>query len=112
MWWKSRELVGCFLRLYQCRAAASRGFPSCFGNLSSAIQLVGPAFRHAFTMFGSDLADRTVNELEPGCSSLGNQPVLNVIHAGVRHEQRTGNLQQRGRLDDLDVTPEMAGLVT
>src|SRR6266513_981300 len=62
-------------------------------------------------MLGGDQADRAVGELETRLGAFRRQPVLHVRNGRIRHEQRPGDFQERGRLDDLHVPPQMACVV-
>src|SRR5947209_6881129 len=53
-----------------------------------------------------------MSELEPGPVAFSHEPVLHVIDARERHEHRPAQLQERRRLDDLHVPPEVAGVIT
>ena len=57
------------------------------------------------------MARRTMRELEPGPAPLGLQPVLDVIDPRERHEHRAAQVEERRRLDDLHMPPEVARAV-
>ncbi len=62
-------------------------------------------------MFGEDEAHGAVGEDEEGFVALGGEAVLDVGGDGVGHHHGAYEFEEEGRFDDLDVSPEVAGVV-
>ena len=65
----------------------------------------------ARTLVFADPADGAVHEAHAGDAVVFGEAVLEVGDGGHGHEERAGDFEQRGRLDGLDVAPEVAGVV-
>src|SRR5438477_11221284 len=83
--------------------------PWTLGEFANSLNLVPPALAHAVTMLWRDQPHSFVRELEARAAAFGRQSILHVIDRGVRHRHRPADFQQRRRLDDLHMSPEMAG---
>ena len=88
------------------RSATSRA-----GDLGDPLEAVVPPVADVLADLVRDRPHRPVRELEARAVAVGRQPVLDVVDARERHEHRPAQLQERRRLDDLDVPPEVAGVV-
>src|SRR5262249_29901040 len=81
------------------------------GDPRDPVEAVFPPASDALADLLRNRPHRPVHELEARARAVGRQPVLDVVDARERHEQRPAQLQQRRRLDDLHVPPEVAGIV-
>src|SRR4051812_17608469 len=70
-----------------------------------------PALVDAGADFGGDLTEGAVGEGEEGAAVFFGEAVLDVGHHGGGHEHGAGEFEEGRGLDDLDVAPEVAGLV-
>src|SRR5579864_3973760 len=78
------------------------------GACLDALVDVRPSPSHAAPVLFLNQSERLVVELDHRLAALLAQPVLQVRHDRIRHEQRPGNLKQRGTLDRLHVSPQMS----
>src|SRR5262245_6854577 len=83
-----------------------------FRNLANSLQAEFPSLRHAIPVLLRDQPDGPVAELDARAVSLGGQAVLEVIDGRVGHWQRPADFQQRGRLDDLHVAPQVSCIIS
>src|SRR5215469_3026154 len=76
-------------------------------RLNSLIE-VGPPRRHSFAMFFLNHAEGFVMELDQGLAVFLAQAILQVGAHRIGHEQRPDNFEQRGTLDGLHMSPQVA----
>src|SRR6202030_2945167 len=79
-----------------------------FGALANAFIDVRPASDHAFPVLLLNEAEAGVAELDDGHAIFFAEAVLDVVGDGIGHHQRAREFEERGPLDGLNVSPEMA----
>src|SRR5262245_27473973 len=80
-------------------------------KLTNLFDPLSPPLWHPFAMILRDQTDRAMRALKPRAAAFGDQSILNVINGGIRHRHRTGDFQERRRLDHLHMAPKMPGVV-
>src|SRR5882724_2896782 len=104
-------------RVVRASSSSSRSMPSMSGiglpfhlldPAPDAVYQKRPALRQLLAIAFREQADRRVAERDRGPPALFLEPVLKVRGHAERHHERSRDLEQRGPLDCLHVTPQVS----